>query len=177
MDFLIKKDISWNKFELIIDTKIFSKDIILKTAYNFLDIWYFIFSYEGKNIKMQCQTKNSENISSEQLILNFCDEILNVYLREKIENENKELRNIIISTALKGSIDSDNFVEIPTSDDTENDIEKLLKDLENDPELMIDEKEIQKLINQIKIEETNKNQWIILDINNINNVKDKFKNR
>jgi len=38
MDFLIQKEVSGDMFELVIDTKIFSKNIVLKTAYNFLDL-------------------------------------------------------------------------------------------------------------------------------------------
>jgi hypothetical protein len=38
--------------------------------------------------------------SSEKIILDFSDELLNVYLRDKIEKENKDLRETIITTAL-----------------------------------------------------------------------------
>jgi hypothetical protein len=37
MEAFLKEIIENNKFELLIDTKIFSKDIILKAAYQFLD--------------------------------------------------------------------------------------------------------------------------------------------
>jgi hypothetical protein len=39
----LKKDIISGKFELLIDTKIFPKEIVLKAAYNFLDKGYFFF--------------------------------------------------------------------------------------------------------------------------------------
>ena len=47
----LKETISGKQFELTIDTQIFSKDIILKAAYNFLDKGYFFFSLDtDKNI-------------------------------------------------------------------------------------------------------------------------------
>jgi len=47
----LKETISWKQFELVIDKDIFPKDIVLKTAYNFLDRWYFFFKLDNdKNI-------------------------------------------------------------------------------------------------------------------------------
>jgi hypothetical protein len=37
MESFLKEIIEGEKFELLIDTNIFNKNIILKTAYNFLD--------------------------------------------------------------------------------------------------------------------------------------------
>jgi len=43
MQKFLNKIIEWNKLELTIDTNVFSKDIILKTSFSFLDRWYFFF--------------------------------------------------------------------------------------------------------------------------------------
>ena len=152
MDFLIKKTIEWNdKFEIIIDTEIFSKDLVFITAYNLLDKWYFLFSMDWKNIKVQCKKKETYLYDAEKIIFDFSDELLNVYLRLKIENENKELKNIIIETALRSAIDIGNYIDSSTEErDLDSEINNLLKDLENDPELKIDEEEIKKMINNIK---------------------------
>lgn len=46
-------------FELLIDTHIFSKDIILKAAYNFLDQGYFFFRFDAEqNIILECRKKS-----------------------------------------------------------------------------------------------------------------------
>lgn len=151
MDFLMKQTIDWDKIELLIDTTIFSKDIVMKTVYNFLDIWYFFFSMVGENIKVQCKRKDNTEWTSEKIILDFSDELLNVYLRDKIEKENKNLREMIIENALSWSIDVSNYVQIETKKDNfDDEIENILKDLENDPELKIDENQIKKLIADIR---------------------------
>ncbi len=177
MDFLIQKEVSRDMFELVIDTKIFSKNIVLKTAYNFLDLWYFIFTMVGKNIKVQCKKKAESHIDSEEIILKFCDELLNVYLRSELEKDNKVIREEIITAALSWSIDMNNYVEIDIKKENstlENEIENILKELENDPELKIDEDDIKKLLGEI---EWKKPTESILNVNNLNDVKKKFQNR
>jgi len=46
MSKFLKEVITGENFELLIDTKIFPKDIILKAAYNFLDKGYFFFKFD-----------------------------------------------------------------------------------------------------------------------------------
>jgi len=41
MEWFLNQVVKWEKFELLIDTKIFKKDIVLKAAYNFLEKHYF----------------------------------------------------------------------------------------------------------------------------------------
>lgn len=178
MDFLIKKDIDSSFFELIIDVNIFSKDLILRTAYNFLDKGYFLFSMDWKNIKLQCKKKEDCQDDTEKIILDFSDELLNVYLRVKIEQENKSLRETIINTALSSSIDLSNYVEIETNTNNfDDEIENILKDLENDPELKIDEEDIRKLLSEVRWEDTHLVKPINLNINNLLDAKKKFQNR
>jgi hypothetical protein len=56
-DFL-KTIVEGEKFELLIDTKIFSKNIILKASYAFLDQGYFFFKYDSEeNIILQFSKK------------------------------------------------------------------------------------------------------------------------
>ena len=42
----LKEIVSSKQFELLIDKSLFSKDIVLKAAYNFLDKWYFFFKLD-----------------------------------------------------------------------------------------------------------------------------------
>jgi len=54
----LESNIEEGQFELLIDTQIFSKDIILKAAYNFLDLGYFFFRFNtDKNIVLQFHPK------------------------------------------------------------------------------------------------------------------------
>jgi hypothetical protein len=43
---ILKEVVKGQEFELVIETQIFSKDIILKSAYNLLDKGYFFFRYD-----------------------------------------------------------------------------------------------------------------------------------
>lgn len=150
MDFLLEKEIEWDKFELLIDTSIFQKDIVMLTAYNFLDKGYFIFFMEWENIKLQCKKKEKFEWDTEQIIFEFTEELLNVYLRKKIEEDNKQLRNEIINTALSSAVDSQYYVQ-EGQDNVDIEVEKVLEDLKNDPELNIDENYIDKLASDSKI--------------------------
>jgi len=65
----LKETISGKQFELTIDTQIFSKDIILKAAYNFLDKGYFFFSLDtDKNIILQFTLKDGVDQKADKII-------------------------------------------------------------------------------------------------------------
>lgn len=183
----LKKIVDGNKFELLIDTKIFPKDIILKAAYNFLDLGYFFFKIdENKNIILQFTSKEWIEVKPETIIWNFTDELLNVYLRDKLEKDNKEIRESIITSAIASSIDVNNFVSIDTDNkvnnqiDFDKDIEEILKEIENDPDLKIDEEEIERILREIeeesKIEEEQEKIKPVLDPKKAKDAKKKFQN-
>lgn len=193
MESFLKEVIEWNKFELLIDTNIFSQNIVLKTAYNFLNRAYFFFKLDTDgNIILQC-TKKEQEENIETILADFSDEILSVYLRDTLEKDNKEIREKIVGAAIANSLDMNNFVQIDTEKrqeerneiDFDKDIDEILREIENDPDLKIDEEEIQRILKEIE-EETEgeinfssqeKEPQIHLDINAIENVKKKFQNR
>lgn len=190
MEKFLNEIVEGNKFELIIDTKIFSKEIALKAAYNFLDLWYFFFKLDDKgNLILQFTRKDWVKETPENIILDFSDELLNVYLRNKLEHDNKDIREKIVGAAIANSLDVNNYSEIDTDKrnnseqnqiDFDKDIDEILKEIENDPELKIDEAEIEKILKEIE-EETQgigvDKPTITLDPNNIKDVKAKFQNR
>jgi His-Xaa-Ser system protein HxsD len=103
----LKKDIEKNRFELTIDTGIFSSQIILKAAYNFLDRGYFFFHLEGKKgIILQFTPKEGVIDSPETIIGDFSDELLSVVLRDQLEKDNKDIREKIVGAAIANSFDS-----------------------------------------------------------------------
>ncbi|MDD4151923.1 MAG: His-Xaa-Ser system protein HxsD [Candidatus Gracilibacteria bacterium] len=181
--FLVKKE--GEKFELLIDNNIFNKDIVLKAAYNFLDKGYFFFKLDNNlNIILQFSKKNGILESSEKIIGEFSDELLSVYLRDKLEHENKIIREMIIGSAIANSVDDENFVEFDTNTqnqiDFDKDIDEILREIENDPELKIDEAEIERILREIEEETSSieiEEPKIDLDTNNLKNVKEKFQNR
>lgn len=191
MENFIKKDIEWNKIEFLIDKNLFSKDIVLKAAYNFLDKWYFFFKLdENSNIILQFTSKEGELVESDKIIWDFSDELLSVCLRDKLEHDNKEIREKIVWAAIWNSLDSRGFIEIDTDRKNDNweqnqidfdkDIDEILREIENDPELKIDEEEIERILREIESETSlieTEDSKITLDPNNLKDVKSKFQNR
>ncbi len=186
MEEFIKDEIKWDKFELFIDSNIFSKDIVLKAAYNFLDLWYFFFKFdENWNIILQFTKKDWIKKEPKMIILDFSDELLSVYLRNKLEIDNKIIRERIVATAITNSIDSWWYVEINIDEqswwqdqnqiDFDKDIDDILKEIENDPELKIDEEEIERILREIEAEtETVEDFKMTLDTNAVKDIKNKF---
>lgn len=184
----LKEKIKGEKFELLIDSKIFSKDIVLKAAYNYLDKGYFFFNIdEDNNIVLQFTKKEWTDDSCEKVIWDFSDELLSVYLRDKLEKENKEIREKIVWAAIANSIQTGWFVEINTDScwiidtqdqiDFDKDIDEILKEIENDPELKIDEDEIERILKEIEEESEKSNSdspLINIDMEEVWKVKEKF---
>ncbi|MFK7779949.1 MAG: hypothetical protein QM490_02280 [Candidatus Gracilibacteria bacterium] len=202
MEAFIKEKIEGKKFELLIDTNIFNKYIILKSAHNFLDKGYFLFKQnKDKNIIMQFTFKEGIGDKPEKIILDFSDELLNNILREKVFEENKEVRTEIITSAIKNSLreaelpnkwkgydsveenyfEKNNLNEEDNAIDFDKDIDEILKEIENDPELKIDEDEIAKILKEIEDETENENNnveetpIISVDTDAVKEMKKKFK--
>ncbi len=155
MEHFLNEKIFWKQFELLIDTKIFNKDVILKTAYIFLDKWYFFFK-KDKNDNIFLQFTKKENVLEEpqKIILDFSDELLSTYLRDKLEKDNKKIRETIIKSAIWNSVDNNNFIELNTNknqiDFINKDIDEIMGEIENDPDLDIDKEEIETILKEIK---------------------------
>ena len=190
METFLNKIIEWNKLELTIDTKIFSKDIILKTAFSFLDRWYFFFKEDkDKNIILQLTKRDENNEDLEKIIWDFSDSLLEFYLRTKLEKDNKVIRETIVERAINWPLDQTNFVSLDTDKvennqesnqiDFDKDIDEILKEIENDPELKIDEEEIEKILREIEEETENEIEEIkpniTIDPEAVKKAKENFK--
>jgi His-Xaa-Ser system protein HxsD len=169
------------KFELLIDTNIFSKDIILKAAYTFLDKWYFYFKQDkDSNIIVQYTTKEWVKESPDFIIGEFSDELLSVILRDQLEKDNKIIRENIVWAAISNSLDVDNFVQETNNEennqiDFDKDIDDILSEIENDPDLKINEEEIENILKEIE-EETEKMEkpTLKLNVDAVKGLKDQF---
>lgn len=184
MENFLKEIIDWEKFELLIDTNIFDKNVILKAAYNFLDKWYFFFKLDNNNnIIVQFSKKTEYKGESKNVLLDFTDELLSVKLRNDLEIINKEIREKIVSAAISNSLDVNNFSSINTDSnheqnqiDFDKDIDDILKEIESDPDLQIDEDEIAKILQEIEEESKEDNiTKISIDIEAVKKVKENFK--
>jgi len=186
MSHFLKEIISGTSFELLIDTKIFPKEIILKSAYNFLHTGYFFFKYDEKqNIILEFTAKADIDVDPKVIIWEFSDELLDVYLRDKLERDNKVIRETIVTKAINGPLDMQNFVSLDTDSSKQNeidfdkDIDEILKEIENDPDLKIDEEEIEKILKEIEEEtqgEISKPE-IKIDPSSVASAKDMFKKK
>ncbi len=188
MEFLRQLPNEQWKYEFFIDWTLFHSDIAMKAAYNFLEDAYFFFRFdENKNIILQITLKPNSRKTIENVIGDLSDEILSVYLRNKLEIDNKDIREKIVWAAIANSIDKKWFVALNTDKKEENtmidfdrDIDEILKEIENDPDLKIDEEEIARILKEIEEEtgkfETSKPQ-ITLNPNAIKDVKAKFQDR
>lgn len=162
MEAILKEIIEGQEFELLIDSEIFPKDIVLKAAYNFLDRGYFFFRFdENKNIILQFKKKSDYSGDAKTLIGNYSDELLDTYLRDKLEKDNKVIREAIVTKAINGPLDTKNFISLDTDAnasqksneiDFDKDIDEILKEIENDPDLKIDEEEIERILREIENE-------------------------
>ena len=199
MSSFLKEVVSGEGFELLIDTSIFPKDIVLKSAYNFLNKGYFFFRYdENKNMILEFTAKPDTHLSPKQVILEFSDELLDVYLRDKLEKDNRVIREIIVSKSLLWPLDSWNYVshdpnnpnQLPESEpnkltseptaeiDFDKDIDDIIKEIENDPDLQIDEDEIQQMLREIEEETAQESSVakpnIVIDPSSISDAKKMF---
>ncbi|MDD2907746.1 MAG: His-Xaa-Ser system protein HxsD [Candidatus Gracilibacteria bacterium] len=173
------------KFELVIDKDIFNKDIVLKAAYNFLERGYFFFKLNNDGNIVLVFTKREDNTEKpENIIADFSDELLSVYLRDKLEKENKTIREAIVGAAIANSLDSNNFVQINTDSnnteqnqiDFDKDIDDILREIENDPDLKIDEEEIERILKEIEEESEleGKKPMIKVDLDGFKKAKEQF---
>ena len=175
-----------NRLELFVDGWLFSDTIALKAAYGFLDRAYFFFRKDGAHTIVQICPKEDQRWSAETFALEYSDELLATSLRDRLEKENKEIRETIVKRALASYVDTPNFRSIDTgAQQSQNqinfdkDIDEILREIENDPDLKIDEEEISRILAEIEAEtqEIQKQKVPKLDPNKLKDVKTKFQSR
>lgn len=177
MQQFLSKNIENDRLELLVDGTIFPTTTILRAAYMFLDRAYFFFKTDWENIILQILPKNTTTWTAEAMAGEYMDELLAVRLRENLEVNNKTIRETIITRALSSFSDSQNFVSISSSRWNENDeIDRLLNEIENDPELRINEDEIAKILAEIEAESHIRPQPRI-NFNKLQDVKKNFQSR
>lgn len=189
METFLSKHVDGWKFELNIDAKIFSKDIILKAAFIHLDKWYFFFRGDKNwNIVLQFTPKDWVNEIPETIIGEFSDTLLETYLRDKLERDNKVIREAIVTKAINWPLDNKNFVTLDTQSwswvnqnaqkneqNFDKDIDQILEEIKWSPELEIDENEIEKILEEIENDSTIEKPKISANMEWLKKVKKQFK--
>lgn len=165
------------RYEVLIDWTIFSTEVSLRAAYALLDTAYFFFKKDGDNTIVQIHAKNQNQQDSHAIALEYADELLATLLRIKVEQDNKVIRETIVRRALGSYADLPNFTAIPPvtpAIDFDKDIDAILRDIENDPELQISQEEIDRILNEIRLESQEFQKKPTIDINKIQNAKKQF---
>ncbi|MDP5038879.1 MAG: hypothetical protein NWP80_00345, partial [Candidatus Gracilibacteria bacterium] len=101
MSNFLKEVVTGEKFELLIDSKIFPLNIVLKASYSFLDRGYFFFKYDENN-NLILEFNKKENFEPQKIIIDFSDELLSVLLGDNLEKNNKVIRDAIVLKAING---------------------------------------------------------------------------
>ena len=185
MEVFFTKNIDNQRMELVVDTSLFSSDVIMRSAYAFLDRAYFLFRTIDKGVIVQIQPKESQTWTPEKFALEYSDELLATHLRVRVEQDNKTIRETIVKRALGSYADLPNFTSVePTAQavwqiDFDKDIDEILREIENDPELKIDEDEISRILAEIEAETQSieKSKKPNIDPNKLKDVKKNFSNR
>lgn len=170
-----------DRTELLIDTQLFSPVIAMKAAYVLLDRAYFFFFTRPDWLIVQVSPKVWQDWSAEKFALEYSDELLAYALRVRVELENKEVRETIVRRALGSYADLPNFTSVdPIASspqiDFDKDIDEILREIENDPELKIDEAEINRILAEIEAE-TQALKKPKLDPNKLKDVKKNFQHK
>lgn len=186
MSQFLRETLDWARVELEIDVKIFNAEIVLKSSYNFLDRWYFFFKYNAVgNLLLEVTRKPWNEEDLKNLVWDFSDSLLETTLRDKLEKDNKIIRENIVEKAINGPLDTSNFVTLDTDNlwsvqneiDFDKDIDEILKEIENDPELKIDEWEIANILKEIEEEWELSKPEIKADLWAVADLKAQFKNK
>ncbi|MFA7141764.1 MAG: His-Xaa-Ser system protein HxsD [Candidatus Paceibacterota bacterium] len=87
---------------ITLDTNIYSLRSILSTSFVFLDDYYIFLDQTDKE-KITVQIKSKEkNGDLEKAVNEFKNELISTNLRLKISEENRKIRELIVSSALYG---------------------------------------------------------------------------
>jgi His-Xaa-Ser system protein HxsD len=116
MEVFFTKNIDNQRMELVVDTSLFSSDVIMRSAYALLDRAYFLFRTIDKGVIVQIQPKESQTWTPEKFALEYSDELLATHLRVRVEQDNKTIRETIVKRALGSYADLPNFTSVePTA--------------------------------------------------------------
>lgn len=172
--------------------QVFPKNVVLKAAFSFLDKGFFFFKTgENDALLLQLTIRETAKETPQELIENFSDTLLETYLRDILEKENKIIRETIVEKAINGPLDQNNFVTFDSENMNQNnsnnlnqqkneidfnkDIDDILKEIENDPDLKIDQAEIEKILKEIEEESALEKPKVTVDMSGLKKAKDQFK--
>ena len=99
-----------NKIIIIVNPLLYSLEVIYSAAYVFIDRAYLFLDESPKN-QIAINIKGKEKLTKKQLedlAGEFCNELLNCALRDKISKNNQKVREQIIARALFSAEETSN---------------------------------------------------------------------
>lgn len=103
---------------------IYSKEVLLKSAYSFTDECYIHLDIEGSNYVVELIPKNG--VDSEQYYLKFENELVAQETRKIVAEKTKEIREMIVARSLSSTIINNSVEEVTNEEDFSAD--EILKD-------------------------------------------------
>ena len=118
-----------NECRIKLDTDLYSKDTIMRTAYHFIDDYYIFLEKDDHFVLVSIITKKEQKITDDlhvQIEGEFRNELLNQEVRKSIRKETKSIRELILARAMYSS-----YIEEPENimeSDSEFSVDDIAKD-------------------------------------------------
>ena len=118
-----------NEYRIKLETDLYSKDTIMRTAYHFIDNYYIFLDKDDDFVVVSMISKKEQKITDGlhiQIEGEFRNELLNQEVRKSIRKETKNIRELILARAMYSSYIEE--PEIIRESETEFSIDDIAKD-------------------------------------------------
>ena len=92
-----------NKVTFYVNSKIYDKTCVMKTAYVFIDRCYVYIDIKENMFEIVLTNKKGKTYDLNEILGEFNNELLNQQLRKKISEDTKEIRQLVLARALYSS--------------------------------------------------------------------------
>lgn len=121
-----------NSIIFSVDAKIYSKDVIYKACYVFIDRMYIFLNTSGKRDTIEVTLKGKSTLSKkniEKLEGEFMNELLNCLVRENVSKRNQKVLEQIVGGAMGSALGINDIAGDEYRQDNENE-ERIGEDME-----------------------------------------------
>lgn len=118
--------------EFIYDEKKYSLEVIRYVFYTLSDRFWVIINRTGNKIKVSMEPISEKNIDVKKIKKEIEEEFKNESIRQKIWNENKDLREYLIQKAITYTPPTPKSSDEGLTPEEEKELEKLIKEVEEE---------------------------------------------
>ena len=90
-----------NKFQVIVDLALYSKDVITATIYKFSHLFYIHQQTDKSNPNLVLVIFESKNAITFDIPKKFCNELIDQHLRHDVNAQFGHIRDMIVEEAFK----------------------------------------------------------------------------